>query len=274
MRIAVTSDIHYDLIASPAERRGFSRFLAALAGERADALIIAGDLVGLGWAMLTECLERFAPVSPVRLMVFGNHDHWCTDRRSPAHLEKLAAMVTCSGFHLLDAGPFLFNGVGFAGNSLWYDYSLAAGPAGPGNDYEGKIFSGRLAWNDAQFVKLDKNDGEYASELLSRLERDIAGLEGQSERIVAVTHHVGFAELLSSVADEPELNFRNAYMGSRRLGKLLLSHPKVKVHVCGHSHRPARLHIDGLEVINPGSSYDEKKYSLFEIGCPPLPPPP
>jgi Icc-related predicted phosphoesterase len=265
MRVAATCDLHYDLLTSARERQGFEDLLAALAAERPDVLVLAGDVVGLGWNKLGECLKRFSQVSPTRLLVFGNHEHWCADRRSLSHLNQLRDVIIPSGFHLLDSAPFVTGQIGFAGNSLWYDYSLARRPPGQGNDYAGKIYQGRLAWNDAQFVALGMSDGHYAGELLSRLERDIDMLAGKTEKIVAVTHHLGFLDLLPPLADDPGVSFCDAYMGTRRLGELLLSRPKVKVHVCGHSHVAARLNINGLEVVNPGSTYKEKKYALFEI---------
>jgi predicted phosphodiesterase len=265
VKIAATCDIHYDLLVSAQQRREFDQFIGALAAERPDVLILAGDVVGLGWNKLGECLERFAGVSPVRLMVFGNHDHWCADRRSLPHLQELAEVVVASGFRLLDHGPEVIAGVGFAGNSLWYDYSLAAVPAAPGDSYVTKVFAGRLVWNDAQFIGLEVSDGEYSRRLLARLDQDLLAIETRSSQIVAVTHHVGFRELLQPHETEPGREFCVAFMGTARLGDLLLSRPKVRVHVCGHSHRPARLRKNGLDVINPGSDYRRKRYSLFEV---------
>lgn len=266
VRIAATCDIHYDLLVSARERREFTQFVSALAAERPDVLILAGDVVGLGWKMLGECLNCFSQVSPVRLMVFGNHEHWCATGCSIPHLEALAEIVAASGFRLLDKRPEVVNEIGFAGNSLWYDYTLAAGPLAPGNSYEGKIFEGRLAWNDAQFVKLGMSDKEYTMELIARLEHDIAFIENQSSQIVAVTHHVGFSELLQVSETGPGRDFCNAYMGTEKLGDLLLSRPKVRFHVCGHTHRPARFRKNGLEVVNPGSTYKQKRFALFEVG--------
>jgi predicted phosphodiesterase len=54
-------------------------------------------------------------------------------------------------------------------------------------------------------------------------------------------------------------------MGIEKLGDLLLSRPQVRVHICGHSHMPARFRKNGLEVINPGSTYKQKRFALIEL---------
>ena len=130
----------------------------------------------------------------------------------------------------------------------------------PRSSYEKKIFGGHIIWNDVHFVRLGKSDMDYTSELNKKLERDIQKLEADVEQIVAVTHHIGFIEMLTMREGFPGLNFCNAYMGSKRLGEMLLNHPKVKYHICGHTHDQKVVRKGSLTSINPGSTYDEKKF--------------
>ncbi len=265
MKIAATCDLHYDLL-NPLQQASMQiNFIDTLKQQKPDVLIIAGDLVGLGWADLGPCLEKFRDVAPHRFMVFGNHDYWSADKNSVKHLEILEPHIRKSGFHLLDKQPKKIGNIGFAGNCSWYDYSFAPDPLPPDSSYEKKQYRDKMVWNDARYVHLNKNDKQYTDELLEKLEKDINILASNTETIIAVTHHVGFQEMIIQKGGDEPWNFCNAFMGSRRLGEMLLKYKKVKYHICGHTHYPLRVQKNHLESINPGSTYHEKRYVIINI---------
>jgi predicted phosphodiesterase len=265
MKIAATGDIHYDLIRNPAERDRFLNFIRRLEKEEPDVLVLAGDTVGLGSSKLEECLNLFREVAPIRLKVFGNHDYWSAEGDTFSHLEILRSRIKGCGFVLLEEKPVIVDGIGFAGNCLWYDYSFSPEEMPPRSSYEKKIFGGHIIWNDVRFVRLGKSDMDYTSELNERLEGDIQRLEAKVEQIVAVTHHIGFIEMLTMREEFPGWNFCNAFMGSKRLGEMLLNHPKVRYHICGHTHDQKVVRKRALVSINPGSTYDEKRFVSLVI---------
>ena len=265
MKIAATGDIHYDLIRNPSEVDKFLSFIRRLEEEEPDVLVLAGDTVGLGSSKLEECLNLFREVAPVRLKVFGNHDYWSTEGDTFSTLEILKSRIKGCGFELLEEKPTIVDGIGFAGNCLWYDYSFSPVEMPPRSSYEKKIFGGHIIWNDVHFVRLGKSDMDYTSELNAKLERDIQGLESKVEQIVAVTHHIGFIEMLTEREEFPGWNFCNAFMGSNRLGEMLLNHPKVRYHICGHTHDQKVVRKGSLISINPGSTYVEKKFVSLVI---------
>lgn len=80
MRLGVISDIHANLPALEA-------VLDALARERVDAYVCAGDLVGYG-ASPNECVARIAELGA--LCVAGNHDLIASGRLSPEGAGRLA----------------------------------------------------------------------------------------------------------------------------------------------------------------------------------------
>jgi predicted phosphodiesterase len=260
MKIVATGDIHYDLIRDQKEYEAFHNFIKSLEGEKPDVFVLAGDTAGLGHTKLEECLDSFRTVSPVRLMVFGNHDYWGTEGNTFRHLEILKTRIKKCGFQLLDENPEIIDGIGFVGNCSWYDYSFAPAEPPPRSSYEKKIFRGHIIWNDLHFVRLGKTDSEYTGQLIEKLESDIEELESEVDQIVAVTHHVGLMEMLTMREDFPGWNFCNAFMGSRGLGDMLLRHPKVRYHICGHTHDQKVVKKGHLISINPGSTYDEKKF--------------
>jgi predicted phosphodiesterase len=265
MKITATGDIHYDLIRNAPERHKFLNFIRKLEEEEPDVLLLAGDTVGLGSSKLEECLNLFREVAPIRLKVFGNHDYWSIEGDTFSNLEMLKSRIKGCGFELLDEQPTIVDGVGFAGNCLWYDYSLAPVETPPRSSYEKKIFGGHIIWNDVHFVRLGKSDMNYTNELNEKLERDILGLEAEVEQIVAVTHHIGFVEMLTMREEFPGWNFCNAFMGSKVLGEMLLNHPKVRYHICGHTHDQKLVRNGSLISINPGSTYGEKKFVSLVI---------
>jgi putative phosphoesterase len=266
MKIIATSDIHYDLIYTVDNLIHMSKFISNLEQEKSDILIIAGDTVGLGWAKLNECLRMFSTVAPVRLMVLGNHDYWSADKMTFKHLEHLEKIISSHGFHLLDKGPKVIKKVGFAGNCGWYDYSFASASTLPkGTSYQNKTFDGEIYWNDVNFVDLGKTDGDYTSQLVDQLEKDIEFLEKKVETIVAVTHHIGFEEMVIRKDTNPAWSFGNAFMGSKLIGEMLLKHPKVKYHICGHIHARSEVKKGSLVSINPGSDYQIKRFSTLEL---------
>jgi Icc-related predicted phosphoesterase len=265
MKIIATGDIHYDLIRNPEEHKKFVNFINRLKNEEPDVLVLAGDTVGLGSTKLEECLSFFKEVAPIRLKVFGNHDYWTIEGDTSSHLEILKSRIKGCGFVLLEEKPVIIDGIGFAGNCLWYDYSFSPEEIPPRSSYEKKIFGGHIIWNDVHFVNLGKSDIDYTSELNEKLEGDIQRLEADVEQIVVVTHHIGFIEMLTTREGFPGWNFCNAFMGSKRLGKMLLNHPKVRYHICGHTHDEKVVRKGSLISINPGSTYDEKKFVSLVI---------
>jgi Icc-related predicted phosphoesterase len=265
MKIVATGDIHYDLIRSQSEHEAFHRVIRSMEGEKPDVLVIAGDTVSLGSPKLEECMNHFGSLAPVRLMVFGNHDYWSTDGDTFRHLEIMKERIRNCGFKILDEKPEIIDGTGFAGNCSWYDYSFASMELPPRSSYEKKIFRGHIIWNDLRFVRLGKADSDYTNELIQKLEDEIRRLEAEVDQIVVVTHHIGFIEMLTTREEFPGWNFCNAFMGSAMLGEMLLRHPKVRYHISAHIHDQKTVKKKHLVSINPGSTYDEKKYITMVI---------
>jgi Icc-related predicted phosphoesterase len=71
--------------------------------------------------------------------------------------------------------------------------------------------------------------------------------------------------MLTTREEFPGWNFCNAFMGSTLLGEMLLRHPKVRYHISGHIHDQKMVKKEHLVSINPGSTYDEKKYIALVI---------
>jgi hypothetical protein len=240
---------------------------------------------------MERCLSRFTHPGP-KLFVPGNHELWTTEPDSYGLLlVQLPARVRSLGWHWLQGEPFRADGVGIVGTIGWYDYSFAQPGLGiPRRFYERKVSPGAAAyfrnyadllersddvaahameivarWNDGRFVKLHRSDEHFLDELLGMLRGQLQRLsEGSTRTIVAATHHLPFRELLPP-SHSAQWDFTKAYLGSEKLGELLLEFPKVKHLFCGHSHFPAQVQRGGILAVNIGSGYREKAFKVLEV---------
>ncbi len=76
-------------------------------------------------------------------------------------------------------------------------------------------------------------------------------------RVLAAIHQLPFRALLPP-PHSAQWDFAKAYLGSDRIGKLLLEYPNVQEVVCGHSHFPAEAHIGHIHAKNTGCGYHRK----------------
>jgi len=288
VRCLVTADLHYEF----AEYRDRVEALAAeMCRAGGDALVIAGDTFAHDPALLEQCLRLFKGFAGARLLVAGNHDLWTRDGDSFALYDRLIPDVSrACGFHCLDAGPLVLGDVAFVGTVGWYDYSFRDPSIGvPLRFYRSKVAPGyarrdaRFAhlladasdipphafragslWMDGVMIRWELDDPGFNRLTLERLEGQLAEVEPRARTIVAVTHHIPFAEMLNRKAD-PSWAFGNAFMGSVGLGETLRRHPKVRHVVCGHSHHRDRRQLGPILAVNVGCTYRMKRYDALEV---------
>lgn len=267
LRALATSDLHY-----PWRERGMGQVAAM--GQRAmesqaGVLILGGDNGE------PDGLYAFEHFPGKKLIIAGNHDLYTKTDDSLVRYRGLEEAYRQFGFHFLDAQPAIVNGVGFAGNVGWYDYSfrrtepLPEDPECPllingkrlheltEEDYARQTFritEGRrtytASWEDRANISWGITDKEFLDRCLDKLEGDLSQLEREVDKICAVVHHLPFDELVKHDPNDIALTLTNAYMGSTRIGELLLAHPKVRTVITGHTHRPGKYSIHGLDVYN------------------------
>lgn len=181
LRIAAIGDIHLD-----EQRRGALQPLFAEISERADVLVLAGDLTNHGTlAEARVVAEELTSCRVPIVAVLGNHDYQSNAADEMRQILKSAHVV------LLDEESFEQNGVGFVGlkgfTGGFGRYILA--PFG-----EADI---------KRFVQVAVDDALQLEGMLSRLE---------TERKVVVLHYAPIAETL---AGEPLEIF--PFLGCSRL---------------------------------------------------------
>jgi predicted phosphodiesterase len=290
MRLLVTADLHYNHPKSRAlADELIDRMNLAARQEHVDALLLIGDTASFDGPSLDTCLQRF-DFSGAKLFVAGNHELWTRGADSYAIFrEQLPARVRALGWRWLQAEPFVMHDIAIVGSVGWYDYSFAQPSLQiPRRFYAAKVSPGaaaRLAehapllaekddipayaheivarWNDGTFVKLHRDDEQFLEELLVDLKAHLDALHGVRQ-ILAAIHHLPFAQLLPP-PHSAQWDFAKAYLGSERIGQLLLSYPNVRTVLCGHSHFAMEAKIEHIRAINIGSGYRAKRFRVVDL---------
>ena len=290
MRLLVTADLHYN---HPKSRPVADDLIDRMNAAGGDAVLVVGDTAVADGDAFERCLSRFTCPGP-KLVVAGNHELWTRGPDSHALLtDDLPRRARNLGWHWLEGDPFpLSADVAVVGTVGWYDYSFAPPELGiPHRFYAAKVSPGaadRLGspfaslldtaddvlpiarqvvarWNDGKFVKLGgRTDEQFLQERLDGLRVSLVAVD-RYPTVVAAVHCVPFRQLLPP-PHSAQWDFVKAYLGSDRLGQLLLAHPNVKHVYCGHSHLPAEATIGTLRAVNVGSGYRLKTFHTLDIG--------
>jgi 3',5'-cyclic AMP phosphodiesterase CpdA len=289
MRLLVTADLHYN---HPKSRPLAGELITQMNAAGGDVLLVVGDTAVTAGDALEQCLGRFRFAGP-KLFVAGNHELWTNGSDSYGlYTDELPRRVRAMGWQWLETNPFVADGgdVAIVGSVGWYDYSFAQADLGiPRRFYAAKVSPGaaeRLAehaeliadasdlspvarevvarWNDGRFVKLGRTDEAFLDELMERLHSQLASL-AQVPNVVAAIHHLPFRELLPPPRSA-QWDFAKAYLGSERLGELLLRYPNVRTALCGHSHYAAEATVGHVHATNIGSGYGWKTFRTVDVG--------
>jgi Icc-related predicted phosphoesterase len=216
IRIAAVGDVHYAKTS-----QGMLQPLFAQISERADVVVIAGDLTDYGLAEEAKVMARDITTSltiPV-VAVLGNHDYEAGEQQT------VRDILVDAGVHMLDGDAVELHGVGFAGVKGFCG-GFGRGALGPWG--EGVI---------KMFVQ------EAITEAL-KLESALARLK--SKHRIAVLH---YAPIRETVEGEPiEIH---PWLGSSRLEEPLTRFG-VSAVVHGHAHKgaPEGKTTTGIPVYN------------------------
>lgn len=286
MRLLATADLHYN---HPGSRAGAEELIDRINAESFDVLLVVGDVAAADGDALEQCLSRVRFAGP-KLFVAGNHELWTHGPDSyRIFREDLPRRVRALDWHWLQADPFVADDVAVVGSIGWYDYSFAQASLGiPRRFYARKVSPGVAErfgeyadllrpsddvppasreviarWNDGRFVKLHRGDEAFLEELLAELRSHLEACRA-AKTVLAAVHHLPFRELLPPPSNA-QWDFAKAYLGSGRIGQLLLEFPNVRHLVCGHSHFPARAQVGNVNAVNVGSGYRWKTWVVLDL---------
>lgn len=286
MRVLITADLHYNHARGTALADELIDRMNQVAG---DVLLLVGDTASFDGDALERCLARFTHRGP-KLFVCGNHEFWTRSEDSHRNFrEELPRRVRALGWRWLQDEPLIDGDIAIVGSVGWYDYGFAQQNLGiPRRFYAAKVSPGAAEhlsafknlmedasdvpahareviarWNDGKFVHLHRSDEQFLDELLMQLEAQLETARSASH-VLAAVHHLPFAELLPP-PHSAQWDFAKAYLGSPRIGELLLKYPNVRTAVCGHSHFPAEAQVQHIRAINIGSGYRQKRFLTLDL---------
>jgi predicted phosphodiesterase len=287
MRLLITADLHYN---HPRSKALAIDLIDRINHTGCDILLLVGDTSTTANDSLEQCLSLFRLPAAKKLVVAGNHELWTASDDSYAiYTTDLPRRLRALDWHWLEADPFISNSFAIVGSLGWYDFSFAQESLGiPLRFYEQKISPGAAArfpqyahlfshtddippsamqimarWNDGRFIKLHRSDEQFLSELLLCLHQQLQSL-AHIPKIIAAIHHLPFRQLLPP-PHSAQWDFAKAYLGSQRLGELLLQFPNITHLFCGHSHMPIEAKIQHIQAINIGSGYRHKVFRTLDI---------
>lgn len=264
LQIAFSSDLHVDQGVSVEELESLVREIQSISP---DVFILGGDIAGGVSGLTAEIFQLFRTCAPVCLTVPGNHDLWvfadseCRD--SWEAYERYQDYARAAGFIPLDSdGPVCVDGVGFAGCMGWYDYSFRDVRLDGLVSYDQYVAKSvpefDIGWNDGNYISWSDTDEKVTVEQLRRITSQLELLEADPavREIVVVNHHLPYELLLR----RPEIdthrgcrwNIGNAWMGSRRFGKMYDQFEKISTVICGHTHFAKELWLGDRHILMNG----------------------
>jgi Icc-related predicted phosphoesterase len=237
VRIAAMSDVHYAKTS-----QGLLQPVFTQVAERADVLVLAGDLTDYGLAEEARVLARdlTAIVKIPVVAVLGNHDY------ESGEAAEVRAVLVDAGVHMLDGDAVEIQGVGFAGVK-GFAGGFGRGALGPWGEQVIKLFV-QEALNEA--LKLES--------ALARL---------TTKHRIAVLHYAPVRDTVEGEA--PEIH---PWLGSSRLEEPLTRF-EVSAVVHGHAHKgaPEGKTSTGIPVYNVALSVlreaypDRPPFRLIEV---------
>ncbi len=260
MKIGLISDLHTE--ATKANKAIIPYLINAIKAADLDVFILAGDVT----PKLTEFYEILgtfdnANLTCQKLFVPGNHDVWVNKKANMTSEQKcgvISEICKDHGFYSLMDAPYISDRIGFCGTIGWYDYSFA--PEGydfSTEQYAEKQLMGTV-YSDKRYVQWQDTDENIAHRFEVELEKQIASLRDDVQRIIVVTHHVPFRECIHYHAKLPWDYFR-AFYGSEGLGMLCLQEPLVTHALFGHVHYTVNQQVKNVKAICAPIGYLHKQ---------------
>jgi hypothetical protein len=270
-RIAVSSDLHFDLTRALTPPEAVARTVEEMFAARPDAIVIAGD-IGHPLANFRSCLELFARRGVPVGVVCGNHDVWRDEAFDSATLwrETLPGAVRERGLVWLETDAIRLGSVALVGTMAWYDYSAAELSLGKNEAYFAAV-KPQLS-NDAYWIDWPLSDVEVATLLrLGLVERlQLLDADPGIERVAVFTHVPLLVEQLRRDSSDVRFAVANAFFGNLRTGRDVSRFRKVTTVVSGHTHfaksaRVVRSGMPDIQALSVGGDYGGPAWLLVQV---------
>jgi len=234
VRIAAVGDVHIDENVAGAFRPALLEL-----GDRADVLLLAGDLTRRGTPAEAEFVAReFADLAVPVIAVLGNHDYH-SDRA-----DEVTDVLRKSGIAVLDGDSHV---VGIAGREVG-----VAGLSGFGGGFAGRCVS---SFGEPQ----TKAFAEYSRLQAERLEKALTSLD--TDMRISLTH---YAPVPDTLVGEPFEIY--PFLGSYLLGDAIdLAQAAISFHGHAHAGSPRGVTPGGVPVRNVAQPVLQAAYGVFDV---------
>lgn len=237
-RIAVTSDLHFDPEGHLTRPELVALLAARIAGERPDAVVLAGDL-GHPFPNFVGCLETFGSIEAPVAVLAGNHDVWHDPAGASSQElwdDRLPDAVRQLGMIWLEADTLRVGDIAIVGSLAWYDYSAAPEHLRFPDELYARIKNELVA--DADWIDWPWSDVEFADTLRTGLRSRLARVarDPAVRSIVVATHVPIFEAQIARKPGDHWWELTNAYFGNLTTGEVVEGFSKVRAVVSGHSH--------------------------------------
>jgi len=236
IRIAAVGDVHVD-------KDVVGRYRPALEQlpDRADALLIAGDLTRHGTVEEARCFaEEFGGLGVPVVVVLGNHDHQSDQQ------DAVTKVITEAGITVLEGTTTVLE---LRGHRLGI-----AGVKGFGGGFAGACAS--------NFGEREMKDFVATTEISSaRLGEALRSVAAESDALVALTHYAPVPETL--VGEPLEIY---AFLGSYQIGQAIDSAP-TSLALHGHAHHGSERGrtAGGVPVRNVAHPVIKQAYNVYQL---------
>ncbi|PZM98110.1 MAG: metallophosphoesterase [Actinobacteria bacterium] len=235
IRIAAVGDVHMD-------EDVLGRYRPALEQlpERADVLLLAGDLTRYGTVAEARCVAtEFGGVGVPVIAVLGNHDYHCDE------VPQVVSVLADAGITVLEGTSTVLtiNGVRLG----------VAGAKGFGGGFAGRCASAFGEPEMKAFVQTTQAIADQLGQALRDMECDVR---------VALTH---YAPVPDTLAGEPLEIY--PFLGSYLLGQAIDSAPTALA-VHGHAHIGTERGMTpgGVRVRNVAQPVIRQAYRIYHLG--------
>ncbi|MEU8004658.1 metallophosphoesterase [Catellatospora sp. NPDC049111] len=238
IRVAAVGDVHMDVDVLGRYRPSLEQL-----GERADVLLLAGDLTRHGTVNEAECVAREFGDLPVPVVaVLGNHDYHSDQQR------EVTKVLAAGGITVLEGDGITIS---------CRDVKLGvAGIKGFGGGFAGRCASMFGEQEIKDFVRTTEKAATRLQAALLSLDADV---------LVALTH---YAPVPDTLLGEPLEIY--PFLGSYLLGQAIDSAP-TSLAVHGHAHAGVERGVTpgGVRVRNVAHPVIRQAYSVYQLEAAP-----
>lgn len=226
----VAGDIHY-----PRESYLFAQMLDLIKKTDFDYILLCGDILNYGnIQLLRNFLKKIHKYYKSKIIaVMGNHDFWLSKNAKRSGytswdlIDRYNRIFRSFGDYLLWKHEYIDRSIGFAGVPGWYDYSFAPWHLGITRKMLDSGFYNGMFWNDFQYTKFNAKVEEILEPNLINLRKQFESLRNHKiKKVIVLLHFVPLEDFIIKDSSKKEL-FWNAYIGSRKLGDLILEYKDI-----------------------------------------------